>query len=676
MKEALLHLVALASVLSIVASQTTYDCNVGCSLDASLMGPPVCGDDNLTYLNECLAVCQNITVASLGVCEGEDPFQESFVSSDPQVIPMSTMTRFSDYRFVGKRLPSTNFEEDIRYLLEEQMINETDDGFLEEMDDQFIPNYRFTPEGYEYRTTLMFEEESLLQPVAPQLGLLGENGLDDDGEGNATRRELVLIGQDSRVPVADTTRYPFRTIANADYWWGEGGCTLTLISRTSALTAGHCVWNTNRKGPMNMTAIAPARFRDATKRDGTAEPFGTWEVDYVSLFGNFQQLGQTNFDIAVVTYKPRIRNNLSTCKELYPGDALGHIGLDRPAEVDGRVVDSRLNTMVITGYPYDYNRQMATSGPCDRAPESRRANYINHYCDTVGGNSGSSVIVEGNIALGVHTHGVQTATTSMNGAVMMTTRLYASIYEWAGHGKGQSLCSRTEVLSPVVQPVAPPVQKPVSAPQRQPSPGLSPIVLQAPTPSQVTGPTRETEPAPVSQPVKVISPIVLPVAAPQPAPVAQPVKVISPIVLPAPVPQIVPVPSPVLLPPPVSEIVPVPRPVVPPAPVPQAAPVAIPVALPAPVPEIIPVPRPVVPPATVPQALPVGSPVTSPTFVGPTADILPTQPVRNPTNPVAAPVSQPYSGKGKGGKKKKQKKYSSSSKKSSSGKGGKKRRLM
>jgi V8-like Glu-specific endopeptidase len=319
MKVSLLHLVSSASLLSIVASQATYDCNVGCSLDASLMGPPVCGEDNLTYLNECLAVCQNITVASLGVCEGEDPFQESFVSSDPQVIPMSTMTRFVDYRFVGKRLPSTNFEEDIRYLLEEQMINETDDDFLEEMDDQFIPNYRFTPEGYEYRTTLMFEEEALLQPVAPQLGLLGENGLEGDGENDATRkrRELVLIGQDSRTPVADTTRYPFRTIANADYWWGEGGCSLTLISRTSALTAGHCVWNTNRKAPMNMTAIAPARFRDATKRDGTAEPFGTWEVDYVSLFGNFQQFGHTNFDIAVVTYKPRIRNNLSTCRELY-----------------------------------------------------------------------------------------------------------------------------------------------------------------------------------------------------------------------------------------------------------------------------------------------------------------------------------------------------------------------
>lgn len=89
-----------------------------------------------------------------------------------------------------------------------------------------------------------------------------------------------------------------------------------MISRTSALTAGHCVWNTNTKTALNMTAFAPGRYRDVTKRDGSAEPFGTWAVDYVSIFGNFQQYGQSNFDMAVVTFKPRIRND-PNCRELY-----------------------------------------------------------------------------------------------------------------------------------------------------------------------------------------------------------------------------------------------------------------------------------------------------------------------------------------------------------------------
>jgi Kazal-type serine protease inhibitor domain len=35
-------------------STATFDCNIGCSLDASA----VCGNDGITYPNECFAVCQ------------------------------------------------------------------------------------------------------------------------------------------------------------------------------------------------------------------------------------------------------------------------------------------------------------------------------------------------------------------------------------------------------------------------------------------------------------------------------------------------------------------------------------------------------------------------------------------------------------------------------------------
>lgn len=49
-----------------------------------------------------------------------------------------------------------------------------------------------------------------------------------------------------------------------------------------------------------------------------------------------------------------------------PGDVVGHVGLDRAAESGGRVVDNRLPTMIITGYPADFLRgEMVTSGLCD-----------------------------------------------------------------------------------------------------------------------------------------------------------------------------------------------------------------------------------------------------------------------------------------------------------------------
>lgn len=39
-------------------SKANFNCDEGCSLKRQTMGPMVCGDDGITYFNECLAVCQ------------------------------------------------------------------------------------------------------------------------------------------------------------------------------------------------------------------------------------------------------------------------------------------------------------------------------------------------------------------------------------------------------------------------------------------------------------------------------------------------------------------------------------------------------------------------------------------------------------------------------------------
>lgn len=139
-------------------------------------------------------------------------------SSDPQVIPLSTMTRFEDYRFVGKRPASSNWEADMKYLYEQQIFTEEqEEEAIDEMGDVFVPNYRFTAEGYEYKTTAVFEEESaFFESVAPELGLVGEDDPDEE-DGSARKRNMVIIGPDSRTVVPDTKKYPFRTIGQVRF---------------------------------------------------------------------------------------------------------------------------------------------------------------------------------------------------------------------------------------------------------------------------------------------------------------------------------------------------------------------------------------------------------------------------------------------------------------------------
>jgi Kazal-type serine protease inhibitor domain len=36
----------------------SFDCNEGCDLDSAVNGESVCGEDGITYMNVCFAVCQ------------------------------------------------------------------------------------------------------------------------------------------------------------------------------------------------------------------------------------------------------------------------------------------------------------------------------------------------------------------------------------------------------------------------------------------------------------------------------------------------------------------------------------------------------------------------------------------------------------------------------------------
>lgn len=270
------------------------------------------------------------------------------------MITMEIMNRFAQesFRFVTKR---TDFASQL-----DEYENVAESDLLLPLDmPQRRHSLRITSEGYEFMAPMDSIASTTLSTTAYK-------GLGDDYRRYLREREMIIIGEDTRSIVGDTTIFPFRAIGAADYTTGKSVCTVTMISRTSALTAAHCVWRKSTNQPQPMTAMAPGRYFDPSL-GRAVEPFGTWEVDYMTTFHEYEDFGVEAYDMAVVTYKPANRPDLGCTEAVYPGDVVGYVGIDRVAGTSTAVNDPRLATITVTGYPSDYKSgQMVTSGPCSR----------------------------------------------------------------------------------------------------------------------------------------------------------------------------------------------------------------------------------------------------------------------------------------------------------------------
>lgn len=182
----------------------------------------------------------------------------------------------------------------------------------------------------------------------------------------------------------------------------NAGCTLTMIGKTCAITAGHC-----------KSVLEEAHFNTPPSADGNgtrSKPEDIYEVDASTIVAMNNGIGK---DWAVL----RLRANNITGK--LPGEAQGFYNVAIDAPIAGRGTSLR-----IVGYGRDSERDKTFSQQINTSIEFyTRGQALYHRVDTMGGNSGSSIINEDtDEVVAIHTHGGCRSSGGYNASTLISAR--------------------------------------------------------------------------------------------------------------------------------------------------------------------------------------------------------------------------------------------------------------
>lgn len=197
----------------------------------------------------------------------------------------------------------------------------------------------------------------------------------------------VIIGDDDRVQIMDTTVSPYQSIG---YILANGHIsTGTVIGKNTVVTAGH-VGNSIGEEPSQ--DIDEVYF--APGRNDEEYPFGKFKIKAMYQLPDYIDNPGAESDLAVLI--------LDTNEA---GESVGDLVTPMPIKVTGDIaIGTPLTT---TGYPGDrvYGTMWTNSGQVVKQTDS----LIYYDMDTAGGQSGSPVYNDQNQMDAVHGGGTQTA---------------------------------------------------------------------------------------------------------------------------------------------------------------------------------------------------------------------------------------------------------------------------
>lgn len=196
-----------------------------------------------------------------------------------------------------------------------------------------------------------------------------------------------------------------RPIGRAGRIGDNAGCTVTMISKSCAVSVGHCV-----------DAFEEVQFNvplslNTTPQRANADDIYLRNKDFL----RYKDAGSGD-DWAVI----KLKKNENT--QLYPGEVQGYYTIQPNLKVEKGM------KVRITGYGLDKSdnegnlAQQTHSGTVEKLGGFffKRARF-GYSVDTMGGNSGSAVILEEtNEIIGVHSHGTCTSTNNYNEGTMIS----------------------------------------------------------------------------------------------------------------------------------------------------------------------------------------------------------------------------------------------------------------